>query len=316
MERRVRGLRCDLHVHSRYSGAVDLPVLRHVGRESYSDPLAVYQRARARGMDLVTLTDHDTVDGALRLAHLPDTFVSEEVTVWLPSGRRLHLNVFDISESQHTAIQLRRRDPEALFAWLAENRIPAAVNHLFSALTGERALPDLRLPLGRLPLIEGLNGSMPRRHNDAAGLAGRSAGMADVGGSDAHSLAHVARAFTTVPAARSKQEFLEGLRRGCTIPAGRSGSYARLTTEVARIFAAGYLATARDLARGEAPLSRLIASAALLPLLPLVPLFTAAVYLHELHFGRHHARSFRTTLDHCGDRPVSAVARPPLEEAA
>ncbi len=55
----------------------------------------MYERALARGMDLVTLTDHDTIDGALRLAHLPDTFVSEEVTVRLDGGRQLHVNVFD-----------------------------------------------------------------------------------------------------------------------------------------------------------------------------------------------------------------------------
>ncbi len=205
-------MRCDLHVHSIYSGRVDLPILRHVGNECYSEPHDVYERALGRGMDLVTLSDHDTIDGALRLAHLSNTFVSEEVTLRLPEGRQLHVNVFDIDEAQHAAIQARRDDPEAFFAWLAESRIPASVNHLFSALTGERELPDLRLPLGRLPLIEGLNNAMPMGHNAAAQRVGREAGMAPIGGSDAHSLAHVARAFTIVPGARTKQEFLQGLR--------------------------------------------------------------------------------------------------------
>ena len=65
-------MRCDLHVHSKHSGPADLPMLRHVGRESYSEPLAVYDTALARGMDLVTLTDHDTIAGALELRHLPN----------------------------------------------------------------------------------------------------------------------------------------------------------------------------------------------------------------------------------------------------
>lgn len=47
--------------------------------------------------------------------------------------------------------QARRGDPEALFAYLAEERIPASVNHLLSALTGRRALTDLRLPLAPEP---------------------------------------------------------------------------------------------------------------------------------------------------------------------
>jgi len=47
-----------VHVHSWYSGPADLPVLKHIGRECYSEPMALYEEARRRGMDLVTLTDH------------------------------------------------------------------------------------------------------------------------------------------------------------------------------------------------------------------------------------------------------------------
>ena len=67
MERAL--VRCDLHVHSLRSGRVDLPVLRHFGRESYSEPREVYEVARRRGMDLVTITDHDTIEG-LSLIHI------------------------------------------------------------------------------------------------------------------------------------------------------------------------------------------------------------------------------------------------------
>jgi predicted metal-dependent phosphoesterase TrpH len=142
-------MRCDLHVHSWHSGRAEVPVLEHVGREWCSSPLEVHERARRRGMDLVTLTDHDTIDGALSLAHLPDVFVSEEVTIFLDGGRRLHVNVFGLGERQHEALQRRRRDFEAFVAFLAEERLPASVNHLFSALTGARELADLRRPLGR-----------------------------------------------------------------------------------------------------------------------------------------------------------------------
>ncbi|MEO8362166.1 MAG: PHP domain-containing protein [Vicinamibacteria bacterium] len=79
-------MRCDLHVHTRYSGPTDLPLLRHLSRECYSDPADVYRIAKARGMDLVTITDHDTIEGALHLAHLPDFIVGEEVTCEITSG--------------------------------------------------------------------------------------------------------------------------------------------------------------------------------------------------------------------------------------
>jgi predicted metal-dependent phosphoesterase TrpH len=286
-------MRCDLHVHSWYSGRAEVPVLEHVGRECYSPPLEVHDRARRRGMDLVTLTDHDTIEGALSLAHLPDTFVSEEVTVLLDGGRQLHVNVFGLDERQHETLQTRRRDFEAFLAFVAEERLPASVNHLFSALTGARELADLRLPLGRLPLIEALNGAMPEGHNERARIVGREAGMAPVGGSDAHSLAHVARAFTTVPGARTKEEFLAGLRTGFTVPSGHSGSYARLTGEVARIFAAGYAETAREVLAGAPSAVRVAASLALAPFLPLIPLFTLGVYAHERRFGARHFRAFQ-----------------------
>jgi hypothetical protein len=244
-------------------------------------------------MDLVTLTDHDTIEGALSLAHLPGTFVSEEVTVVLDGERELHVNVFGLDERQHEGLQARRHDFEALLAFLAEERLPASVNHLFSALTGARELPDLRLPLGRLPLIEALSGAMPEGHNERARLVGREAGMAPVGGSDAHSIAHVARAFTTVPGARTKEEFLAGLRTGLTVPSGRSGSYARLTGEVSRIFAAGYAETVREAMAGAPSALRIAASLATAPLLPLIPLFTLGVLVHERRFGARHFRAFQ-----------------------
>jgi predicted metal-dependent phosphoesterase TrpH len=278
-------MRADLHVHSRHSGPADLPVLKGLGKECYSEPRHVYEQARRRGMDLVTLTDHDCIDGALELARLPDTFVSEEVTLVLAEGRHLHLGVYDITETQHQRIARQRFDPETLFAYLAEQRIPACLNHPFSALTGRRELADLLLPLGRLPLVEALNGAMPQGHNEKARLLARASGMGAVGGSDSHTLAHVARAFTTVARARNKEEFLSGLRRGLTVPCGRSGTYARLTAEVARIFAAGYADAAGSVPQPTSQPFRLLSLLTLAPFLPLIPLVTAAVYVRELRFG-------------------------------
>jgi predicted metal-dependent phosphoesterase TrpH len=121
-----RLMRCDLHVHSRHSGPATVPGLRHLVRECYAEPWEVRDAARERGMDLVTLTDHDSIEGALELAGLPDAFVSEEVTCTVPGGRELHLGVYDITEAQHEGLQARRRDLEALFAYAAEQRIPRA----------------------------------------------------------------------------------------------------------------------------------------------------------------------------------------------
>ena len=114
-------MRCDLHVHSRHSGSANVPLLPG-WLECYSEPEAVYDTARRRGMDIVTLTDHDSVTGALLLRERrPDTFVSEEVTVLL--GRR----------------------PRAALRRLRHRRAPAR---------GDHAAPDRRRAPGGVPRRE------------------------------------------------------------------------------------------------------------------------------------------------------------------
>jgi predicted metal-dependent phosphoesterase TrpH len=274
-------MRCDLHVHTKHSGDVNLPVLRHVGRECYTEPEEVLELALQRGMDLVTITDHDTIDGALRIAGRPEVFVSEEVTCELPGGRCLHLGVFDIDEAGHARIAALRQDAEALFAYLAESRTPFCVNHLFSPLTGKRRLDDFHLALERAPLIEALNGMMPARSNEFARRAGRAHGLAPVGGSDAHARGSIARAYTTVPRAVTKQDFLDGLRQGLTVPVGRSGSYARLTADVATIFRGGYAENAGQALRSSRDLLRFTALMLSVPVLFLLPVVTLISYFKE-----------------------------------
>lgn len=310
-------MRADLHVHSRHSGPADLPVLRHVGRECYSEPLAVYETAMRRGMDLVTLTDHDTIAGAQELVHLDNTFVSEEVTVVLAgtsaAPRELHVNVFAITEVQHERIAVLRHDAEAFFAYVAQERIPASINHLFSALTGDRETDDLHLPLKHLSLIEALNGCMTERQNEYARLTGRFAGLAGIGGSDSHCLGGVARAFTTVPGARTKEEFLDGLRRGLTVPVGDSGSWRRLTSHVSQVFAAGYEDAWAELRQGSAEAFRLFALLALVPVLPLIPVFTAFIHLKERRFGDRHFRAFEASVGGRVRPPRKHLPRPALQ---
>jgi hypothetical protein len=53
-------------------------------------------------MTHVTITDHNSIGGALEIAHLPGTFISEEVTSYFPEdGCKLHVLALDITEVQH-----------------------------------------------------------------------------------------------------------------------------------------------------------------------------------------------------------------------
>ena len=78
--------RADLHCHSDASNKAAEAALNAIHcPECYSRPDEVYAQARRRGMDFVTITDHDSVEGVLRIvADSPDVFVGEELTCWFP----------------------------------------------------------------------------------------------------------------------------------------------------------------------------------------------------------------------------------------
>jgi hypothetical protein len=183
-------------------------------------------------MDLVTVTDHDSIDAAEKLRQHPDFFVSEEVTCRMPSGTEVHVGVYDLTERQHVEIAKRRNDLFRLLAYLSEQGLFFTINHLFSALTGRRDADDFTWIAEYFPGVEALNGHMlPAANENAALLAQRLRKIA-VGGSDAHALASVGTAYTEVPGARNKDEFMAGLRAGYGKPGGESGGYWKLTRDI------------------------------------------------------------------------------------
>ena len=63
--------RIDLHVHSKHSGTMKPMLLNTLEvHECYSEPRDIHDRLLARGMTAVTITDHDSIDGVLEIAHL------------------------------------------------------------------------------------------------------------------------------------------------------------------------------------------------------------------------------------------------------
>src|ERR1700686_677234 len=103
-------MRCDLHVHTRHSGMCTIPLMRKVCRESYNQPVEVYDKLKRLGMEMGTVTDHDSIDAVGEPGSRPSFFLSEEVTCPLPSGNQLHVGVYDITERDHIELQRRRDD--------------------------------------------------------------------------------------------------------------------------------------------------------------------------------------------------------------
>jgi predicted metal-dependent phosphoesterase TrpH len=286
-------MKCDLHVHSIHSGKCNIPFLKGFCRESYSDPEQVYQALKRRGMDLVTLTDHDSIEGSERLRRHPDFFISEEVTCRMPSGTLVHIGVYDLTERQHIEIQRRRNDLASLLAYLSEVRLFFSVNHMFSALTGPRNLDDYGWFDEYFPAFEILNGQMLPFHNHQARQRADSQGKAGIAGSDAHVVASVAASYTEVPHARTASEFFHELRAGNGTTRGQGGSYLKLTRDI--------LIIAAHMVR-ERPLTALLA-----PLAPLVPVVTLATLIHEAAFARRWVRCLHPA---SSGRLVGGLARP------
>jgi hypothetical protein len=113
---------------------------------------------------------------------------------------------------------------------------------------------------------------LPPATNAAARQAGLRTGQGLVGGSDAHTLATVGRAWTEVRGARDREEFLAGLRRRATLPAGRSGTWGRMTADILRVVGAGL--TDAWAGRTPPPAGAPLLLLAALPLATLVPLAT------------------------------------------
>jgi predicted metal-dependent phosphoesterase TrpH len=228
----VEIMKCDMHVHSYFSGPCTTPFVGTFCRESYSDPEEVLETLRRREMNLFTLTDHDSIEGSEKLRRHPDFFLSEELTCRMPSGTEVHIGVYDFHERQHAQLQQRRSDLSALLMYLTERQLFFSINHVFSSLTGRRELNDFGWFEEYFPAVETRNGHMlPKANAQAARLAQRWRKIG-IGGSDAHAMPSVGTTYTHVPGARTKQEFFEGLRSGRGRVHGESGCYAKLTRDV------------------------------------------------------------------------------------
>jgi glycosyltransferase involved in cell wall biosynthesis/predicted metal-dependent phosphoesterase TrpH len=240
--------KADLHVHSKYSNRPAEWFLRRAGApECYTEPLELYRRARAAGMDFVTIADHNTIDGALAIADRPHTFLSAEITTYFPEdGCKIHLLATGISEEQFREIQTLRPSIYELRQYLAANDILCAVNHPLYRVNDRLSVNHVERLLVMFKRFEVINGT----RDQAGALVLRAilehltpeaiAAMAErhglepsdaqpwikwtTGGSDDHSGVHIGAAYTVTPRVNSVDEFLEKLRQGAHHAGGASGS--------------------------------------------------------------------------------------------
>lgn len=164
-------MKADLHVHSKYSEHPSEWFLKRLGAgESYTEPEFVYRTAKERGMDYVTITDHNRIDGAmlLREKHPEDTFVSVEATTYFPDdGCKIHLLVYDINESQFSEIQRLRTNIFDLREYVRQENIAHSVAHATYSVNGKISITHLEKLILLFDVFEGINGSRMKLGNHA-----------------------------------------------------------------------------------------------------------------------------------------------------
>jgi predicted metal-dependent phosphoesterase TrpH len=197
-------VRFDLHVHSMYSPDSRLPLDAIVGRLSYV------------GLKGFALTDHNTVDGHRALRDL----ASRNSSYLLVPGVEVstlegHLLAYGVE----TAPPPNRPVAETI-EWVRGHGGEAVPAHPFRRNhgIGPRATESVTARA-----LETRNGHNSELANVRAEEVAARRGLGGTGGSDAHGLADVGRAFTEVePSIASVEDLLEALRRGTVSADGRS----------------------------------------------------------------------------------------------
>ena len=240
--------KCDLHVHSRHSARSEEWLFRRFDfPDSYTNPRELYQRLLKLGMDYVTITDHDTIEGCLQIADLPQTLISEQVTTYFPQDQcKIHLLVWGISEQQHRDIERIRENIFELQRYLQAAQIAHAVAHPFYSINGKLEASHLERLILLFKHFEGINGlrdallselaqnlfssltpekinKWAEKHNLAPSHA-KPWRKILVGGSDDHGGQFAASAYTETPQADTAKQFLEHIRKGDCAARGEGGT--------------------------------------------------------------------------------------------
>jgi len=239
--------RCDLHLHSAaslttrqwFSEYFDAP-------ESYADPVRQYELCKARGMDLVTLTDHDSIEGGLLLVDRPDFFLSVEVSTRFPDNDcAVHVLVYNITPAQHRKLQRLRDSVFRVVEFVRREGLPYALPHPLLSPNWRMDRETLEKCFVLFPTVEAINGLNDRRVSPfaetliasltpdiLAGLSekhgiplahGKSRRPALTAGSDDHGHRRAGTIFTEVSGKLGTAAYLERVMNGDGRGVGEAG---------------------------------------------------------------------------------------------
>lgn len=252
--------KADLHCHSKFSNHPTEWFLQRLGSaESYTEPEFIYRTMKARGMDFVTVTDHNKMDASLILneKYPEDTFTGVESTVYFPEdGCKIHCLVYGLNEGQFTEIQKHRKNIYDFRDYLKEQNLAHSVAHATYSVNSRLNIEHLEKLVLLFDVFEGINGGRGKLHNTTwvSALEGLTPEKLDelygrygikpfssspwikgfTGGSDDHAGLFLGNTYTLTKAS-SASEFLERLKTKDTRHGGNYSSFNSLAFTVYKI---------------------------------------------------------------------------------
>ncbi len=255
-------IKADLHVHSRASKRPSEWFLKKVGAsECYTDIDTLYALAKSCGMDFVTVTDHNTIEGALELVekYPDDTFISVETTTYFPENNcKIHILLFDITPDQFLEIESVRHDVYQLRNLIQAKDLAYSVAHGFYSVNRRLDMETLEKLMLLFDVFEGLNGARNLYGNETwqdilknltpghLERLGKKYGIAPMhsdswikgftGGSDDHAGLFIGRTHTVSDGTLSKSAFIQAVKNRQTFCAGRCNDYKSFALSIYKIF--------------------------------------------------------------------------------
>ncbi len=253
--------KADLHVHSSHSNKPSIWALRKFNcPESYTSPMYIYNTAKKREMDYVTITDHNSINGALEIAHLPDTFISTEITTYLPEdGSKLHTVVLNINQEIFDELMHLRKNIYDLVGYLQQNHILHYIAHPLYDMNGRISVATIEKLVLLFEVFETKNGSRASRYGRLIAsllgsltpekieqLANKHGVVPNgelpwiksaVAGSDDHSGFFIGRAYTACKTGDTLEDFISSIRERKSWAAGDDGDALTLAHS---IYGVGY----------------------------------------------------------------------------
>lgn len=189
-------LKADLHIHTEYSMDCSMPLEKIINRCLELD------------IKCIAVSDHGTIEGALKMQHLaPFTIiVAEEILT--PHGEITGLflkeNIANGLSVEQTIAEIRAQDGLVC--------IPHAFDIFRPSALGESIVEEIA---EQIDVMEVFNARSPLLRSSAKAKAfAEKYGIAQSAGSDAHTLNEIGNAYVEMPEFNGRDDFLQALVKG------------------------------------------------------------------------------------------------------